>query len=63
MCAMGVVGSQSRLLAVVVVGEMVGAAGMVGVDGGGWEGRIVDCLSIVDDNKLSVGFCRRSLWV
>ena len=42
MCAVGVVGSQSWLLAVVAVGEMVGAAGTVGVDGGGWEGRIVD---------------------
>ena len=63
MCAVGVVGSQSRLLAVVAIGEMVGAAGTVGVDGGGWEGRIVDCLFIVDDNKSSVGFCRHSLWV
>ena len=44
----------SRPLAVVAVGEMVGAAGTVGVDGGGWEGRIVDCLFIVDDNKSSV---------
>ena len=61
--AVGVVGGQSRLLAVVAVGEMVGAAGTVGADGGGWEGRIVDCLSIVDDNKSRVGFCRRSLWV
>ena len=41
-CAMGVVGGQSQLLAVVAVGEMLRAAGMVGVDGGGWEGRIVD---------------------
>ena len=62
-CAVGVVGGQSLLLAVVTVGEMVGAAGTVGVDGGGWEGRIVDCLFIVDDNKSSVGFCRRLLWV
>ena len=62
-CAVGVVGGQSRLLAVVAVGEMLGAAGMVGVDGGGWEGRIVGCLFIVDDNKSSVGVCRRSLWV
>ena len=58
----GVVGSQSRLLAVVAVGEMLGVVGTVGVDGGGWEGRIVDCLFIVDDNKLSVGVCQRSLW-
>ena len=62
-CAMGVVGSQSWLLAVVAVGEMVGAVGTVGVAGGGWEGRIVDCLFIVDDNKSSVRFCRCSLWV
>ena len=60
-CAVGVVG-QSRLLAVVAVGGMLGAAGTVGVDGGGWEGRIVDCLFVVDDNKSSVGVCRRSLW-
>ena len=59
---MGVVGGQSRLLAVVAVGEMLGAAGTVGVDGGGWEGRIVGCLFIVDDNKSSVRVCRRSLW-
>ena len=57
MCAVGVVGGQSWLLVVVAVGEMVGAAGMVGVDGGGWEGRIVD------DNNSSVGFCQCSLWV
>ena len=62
-CAVGVVGSQSRLLAVVAVGEMLGVAGMVGVDGGGWEGRIVGCLFVVGDNKSSVGVCRRSLWV
>ena len=55
-------GCQSRLLAVVAVGEMLGAAGTVGADGGGWEGRIVACLFIVDDNKSSVGVCRRSLW-
>ena len=63
MYAMGVVGSQSWLLAVVAIGEMVGVAGMVGIDGGGWEGRIVDCLFVVDDNKSSVGFCRHSLCV
>ena len=62
MCAVGVVG-QSRLLVVVAVGGMLRAAGTVGVDGGGWEGRIVDCLFVVDDNKASVGVCRRSLWV
>ena len=60
---MGVVGGQSWLLVVVAVGKLLGAAGMVGVDGGGWEGRIVACLFIVDDNKSSVGVCRRSLWV
>ena len=54
---MGVVGGQSWLLAVVAVGEMLGAVGTVGIDGGGWEGRIVACLFIVDDNKLSVGVC------
>ena len=53
-------GCQSRQLAVVAVGKMLGAAG---VDGGGWEGRFVGCLFIVDDNKSSVGVCRRSLWV
>ena len=63
MCAVGVVGSQSWLLAVVAVGEMVGVAGTVGINGGGWEGRIVDCLFIVDDNKSNVGFCQCSLWV
>ena len=62
-CAVGVVGGQSPLLPVVAVGEMVGAAGTVGVDGGGWEGRIVDCLFVVDDNKLSVGFCQHLLGV
>ena len=62
-CAVGVVGSQSRLLVVVAVGEMLGAAGMVGVDGGGWEGRIVGCLFVVGDNTSSVGVCRHSLWV
>ena len=62
-CAVGVVGGQSRLLAVVAVGEMLGVAGTVGVDGGGWEGRIVCCLFVVDDNKSSVGVCRRLLWV
>ena len=61
-CAVGVVG-QSRLLAVVAVGRMLGAVGTVGVDGGGWEGRIVDCLFVVDDNRSSVRVCRHSLWV
>ena len=56
MCAMGVVGGQSWLLAVVAIGEMLGMVGMVGINGGGWERRIVDCLLIVDDNKSSVGF-------
>ena len=45
----------------VAVGESGEAAGSVGVDGGGgWNGR--GCLLIVDDNnKSSVGVCRRSL--
>ena len=45
------------------VGEMLGVAGMVDIDGGGWEGRIVDCLFIVDDNASSVMVCQGSLWV
>ena len=56
-------GCQSRQLAMVAVGEMLKVAGMVGVNGGGWEGRFVGCLFIVDDNKSSVRVCRRSLWV
>ena len=53
-----------RLVAVVAVGESGEAAGPVGVDGGGgWNRRSVGCLLIVDDdNKSSVGVCRRSLW-
>ena len=52
----------------VAVGESGEAAGPVGVDGGGgggggWNGTIVDCLLIVDDNKSRAGVCRRSLWV
>ena len=48
----------------VAVGESGEAAGSVGVDGGGgWNRRSVGCLLIVDDdNKSSVGVCRRSLW-
>ena len=57
MCAVEVVGGQSRLLVVVAVGEMLRVVGTVGVNGGGWEGRIVACLFIVDDNKSSVGVC------
>ena len=59
-----------RLVAVVAVGEsgeavLARAAGPVGVDGGGgWNRRSVGCLLIVDDdNKSSVGVCRRSLWM
>ena len=38
--------------------------GPVGIDGGGgWNGMIVSCLLIVDNNKLSVGVCQCSLWV
>ena len=53
-----------RLVVVVAVGESGEAAGPVGVDGGGgWNRRSVGCLLIVDDdNKSSVGVCRRSLW-
>ena len=58
----GVVGSQSWLLVVVAIGEMLVVVGTVVVNGGGWEGRIVDCLVILDDNKLSVGVCQHSLW-
>ena len=46
------------LVAVVAVGESSEAAGPVGVyDGGGWNGRIVGCLLIVDDNKSSIRVC------
>ena len=41
----------------VAVGRMLGVAETVGIDGGGWEGRTVDCLFIVDDKKSSVGVC------
>ena len=52
------------LVVVVAVGESGEAAGPVGVDGGGgWNGMIVGCLFIVDDNKSSAGVCRCSLWV
>ena len=40
------------------VGKSGEAAGLVGVDGGGgWNGRIVGCLLIVDDNKSSTRVC------
>ena len=48
---------------ITAIGGMLGAVGTVGVDGGGWEGRIVGCLFVVGDIKSSVGVCRRSLWV
>ena len=39
-------------MAVVAVGESGEVAGSVGGDGGGgWKGRIVSCLLIVDNNK------------
>ena len=50
--AVGVVGGQSRLLAVVAVGESGEVVGSVGGDGGGgWKGTIVGCLLTVDNNK------------
>ena len=40
------------------------AVGLVGVDGGGgWNGTIVICLLIVDNNKSSVRVCQCLLWV
>ena len=55
---MRVVGSQSWLMAVVAVGESGEVAGPVHVDGGGgWNGTMVDCLLIADNNKLSIGVC------
>ena len=56
MHAVGVMGGQSRQLAVVAVGESGQAVGSVGSDGGGgWKGRIVGCLLIVDNNKSTKG--------
>ena len=52
MCAVRAVGGQSQLVVVVAIGESGEAAGSVGGDGGGgWEGTIVSCLLIVDNNK------------
>ena len=52
MCAVRAVGGRSRLVVVVAVGESGEVAGSVGGDGGGgWEGPIVGCLLIVDNNK------------
>ena len=66
MCAVEVVGGQSRLLAVVAIGKMLGAAGMVGIDGGGWEGRIVACLfllmTILDVATIFCNQIRMFLW-
>ena len=39
------------------VGKSGEAAGPVGVDGGGGWNGMVDCLLVVDNNKLSVGVC------
>ena len=42
----------------VAIGKSLEVVGMVVVNsGGGWNGRIVDCLFIDDDNKLSIRFC------
>ena len=42
----------------VAVGKSSEAAGPVGVDGGGgWNGMIVSCLLIVNNNKLSIKVC------
>ena len=55
-CAVGVVGCQSWLLVVVAVGEMVGAVGTVGVDGGGWEeGLLIVCPLLMTTNRV-LGF-------
>ena len=52
------------LVVVVAVGKRGEAAGLVGIDGGGgWNGTIVGCLLIVDNNKLSVGVGQCPLWV
>ena len=52
-CALSII-----LVVVVAVGESSEVAGQVGIDGGGgWNGTIVGCLFIVDDNKLSVRVC------
>ena len=53
-----------RLVVVVAVGKSSEVAGPVGIDGGGgWNGTVVSCLLIVDDNKLSIRVCQHSLWV
>ena len=60
----GVEESEGQLVVVVAVGKSSEAAQPVGVDGGGgWNGTVVSCLLIVDNNKLSVGVRRCSLWV
>ena len=56
----------------VAIGEMLRAAGMVGVDGGGWEGRIVAVLytptacptdsdGLSSDPAISDGLSRQSV--
>ena len=57
-CAMRAVGGRLWLVAVVAVGESSDVVELVGIDGGGgWDGMIVGCLLMVDDNKLSVRVC------
>ena len=53
-CAVGVVGGQSQLLAVVAIGEMLRAVGTVGIDGGvGREGLLIVCALLMTTNQVS----------
>ena len=53
------------LVVVVAVGGSGEVVGSVGIDDGGGGGNetIVVCWLVVDNNKSSVGVCRRLLWV